>query len=87
MTAEAAERMRRMDQDLTRSQIQQSAEDRRLEQELILARQRLGAQQQYFDVLRDRGELRDVMNALGVTSWGMRYWGPAAGAERVPNAQ
>jgi len=87
MTAEAAERMRRIDQELTRSQIQQSAEDRRLEQELILARQRLGAQQQYFDLLQDRGELRDVMNGLGISPWGMRYWGPAVGAQHLPNAQ
>jgi len=87
MTVEAAERMRKMDQELARSQLQQSTEERRLEQELILARQRLGAQQQYFDVLRDRGELRDVMNGLGVTPWGMRYWGPAVGAQPVPNAQ
>jgi len=87
MTVEAAERMRKMDQELARSQLQQSTEERRLEQELILARQRLGAQQQYFDVLRDRGVLRDVMHGLGVTPWGMRYWGPAAGPQHLPNAQ
>lgn len=81
MSSEAAERMRKIDQELAQSQLRQSSEERRLEQELILARQRLGAQQQYFDVLRDRGELREVMNGLGVTPWGMRYWGPAVGAQ------
>jgi hypothetical protein len=85
VSAEAAERLRRIDQDLSLAAGKRAAEDERVRQQLTLERERIAQRQRFMDMLSS-GELpRDVSSALGYP-WAMRYWGPAQPMVPQPNA-
>ncbi len=85
VSAEAAERLRRIDQDLAVAAGKRAAEDQRQRDQLTLERERIAQRQRFMDMLRT-GELpRDVSSALGYP-WAMRYWGAAQPVAPQPNA-
>jgi hypothetical protein len=83
--ADAAERLKRIDQQLSLAQGKQAAEDERLRQQLSLERERIAQRQRALEMLRTGEIPRDVAGALGYP-WALRYWGPAAPASPQPNA-
>jgi hypothetical protein len=85
VTVDGAERLRRIDQELTLAAGKRAADDERARQELELERERLAQRQRVVNML-STGELpRDVSSALGYP-WTMRYWGPAQPLPPQPNA-
>lgn len=88
MPADAAERLRRIQEEGNMAQLRQSAEQERQEQQAALERQRIDLKQRYLDAIQNGGNLKDLSEALGYP-WtsGMRYWGPAVPAPPLPNAQ
>jgi hypothetical protein len=89
MPAEAAERLRRIDEETALASLRQSAEDERQEHQAVLERQRLDLRQRYLDALQQNGNLNNPSDAL-LYPWGwggMRYWGPASAAPPLPNVR
>lgn len=86
MSVDAAERMRRIDQDLMLAQGKHAADEERLRQQLALERDKLSQRQRALDMLSTGGFPSDLSRVLGYPWMGMRYWGPAAAAPPQPNA-
>jgi hypothetical protein len=85
VSVDAAERLKRIDQELSMAQMKRAADEERVRERLALERDKIAQQQRILDMLRS-GELpRDVMSAFGYP-WAMRYWGPAAPVTPQPNA-
>lgn len=86
MTVDAAERMRRIDQDLMLAQGKHAADEEKLRQQLSLEREKLSQRQRALDMLSTGSLPSDLTRALGYPWVGVRYWGPAAAATPQPNA-
>jgi len=85
VSAEAAERLRRVDQDLSLAAGKRAAEDQRAQDQLMLERERIAQRQRFIDMISSGQLPSDVSSALGYP-WAMRYWGPAQPIPPQPNA-
>lgn len=82
MTVEAAERLKKLDQELAVEQMKQAAADERLQEELSLEREKILQRQRLLNLI-EAGELPDIGTGVGLP-WAMRYWGPAVGTRQLP---
>jgi hypothetical protein len=78
VTVDAAERLRRMDQELALAASKQAAESDKLRTQLQMERDRISLRRLILSMI-SAGELPNFQNSVG-TPWGLRYWGPAAAA-------
>jgi hypothetical protein len=85
VTADAAERLRKIDQQMSLALSRQEAEDERLQAQLRVERERIAQRQQIIDRLTSGDLPRDFASALGYP-WAMRYWGAAQPLPPQPNA-
>ncbi|HVE38560.1 MAG TPA: hypothetical protein VNM14_01645 [Planctomycetota bacterium] len=87
VSAEAAERLKRIDQELMLAAGKRAAEDQRQRDQLTLERERIAQRQRFIDMVATGGLPTDISSALGYpVPWGMRYWGPAQPVVPQPNA-
>lgn len=78
VSAEAAERLKRLDQEIRLAQMKQDAESQRIRGELEVERSRVAQRGRMLDMM-ESGELPSA----SVTPWGgLRYWGPAVGGSQ-----
>ena len=75
VTADTAERLQRIDQEIRMASMKQDAESARVRGELEIERNRVAQRQRVLDLIQT-GQLPTPF----VAPWGVRYWGPAAGA-------
>jgi len=85
VAADAAERLRKIDQDLAFAQGKRAADQERLREQLGLERERIAQRSRFLNMLSSGEIPRDVAGALGYP-WALRYWGPAAPASPQPSA-
>lgn len=85
MSADAAARMRKIDQELALGRQREAGEQERRMEELQLERARLGAQERVTQWLQEQGQYQDMINIV-TRPGAMRYWGPANPAPPLPNA-
>jgi hypothetical protein len=83
VTLDAAEKLKKLDQDLALAQFKQAAEDDRLQKQLSMEREQVLLKQRLLNLI-EAGELPNFQGGVSLP-WGMRYWGPAVGA-RQPTA-
>ena len=86
VSVEAAERLRKLDDELLLAQMRQTDRDQRHEQELRVEREKIALRQRALDMLREQGALRDFMDTVGFP-WSWRYWGPAGASRSNPAAE
>lgn len=87
MPADAAERLRRSDQEVALAELRAANEQRRHEEEMARDRMRLGLQGRALDELIRSGSL-DSLTGFVPGPWGaFRFWGPAVGATPLPDAK
>jgi len=82
VSAETAEKLKRVDQELSLAQQKESAEAERAKGQLEIERNQIMLRQQIIDMI-EQGELPNVQFGPGAP-WGLRYWGPAVGARQLP---
>jgi hypothetical protein len=80
--AETAEKLKRLDHELTLAQQKESAEAERVKGQLEIERDQVMMRQQIIDMI-EQGELPNVQFGPGAP-WGLRYWGPAVGVRQMP---
>jgi hypothetical protein len=83
VTLDAAEKLKKLDQDLALAQLKQAAENDRLRDQLSIEREQVLLRQRVLNMI-EAGELPNLQSGIGLP-WGLRYWGPAVGA-RQPTA-
>lgn len=83
VTLDAAEKLKKLDQELALAQLKQAAEDDRLQKQLAIERDQVLLRQRLLNLI-EAGELPNIQSGMGLP-WGLRYWGPAVGA-RQPTA-
>jgi hypothetical protein len=74
VTAETAEKLRRLDEEIRLAQMKQDAEAQKVRQQLEIERNRVALRQRVLNMI-ESGELPSPLNAAA--PWGLRYWGPA----------
>jgi len=80
VSADTAERLKKLDQEIRLAQMKQDAESQRARDALEIERNRVAQRQRVLDLLQ-AGQLPTPL----VAPWGVRYWGPA-GAGAQPTA-
>jgi hypothetical protein len=88
VSADAAERLKRIDQDLALAAGKQAAEDERQREALTVEREKIAQRQRYVDMVSTGGlPWYNISSALGYPApWTMRYWGPAQPQPHQPSA-
>ena len=74
VSADTAERLRRLDDEIRLAQMKQDTEALKVRQQLEIERNRVALRQRVLDMI-ESGELPQPLNAAA--PWGLRYWGPA----------
>lgn len=82
MSAEAAERLRRFDQQVAETGRKDAEQVQRDRDQFAIELQRNSLRQQVLDMIR-AGDLPNLQSGVGLP-WGLRYWGPAIGASQPP---
>jgi hypothetical protein len=85
VSADAAARMKKMDQELMLASGQRAVEEERLRQQSSMERERIAARQWFLNQLSSGEVPSNFASALGYP-WAFRYWGPAAPVTPQPNA-
>ena len=87
MPADAAERLRRSEQEVALAKLREANEQSRQEEELARERSRLGLQGRALDELIRQGRLDNLPNSPAGPWGAFRYWGPAVGQTPLPDAK
>jgi hypothetical protein len=77
VNVETAERLRKIDEEVRVAQMKQDVEVERVKGELEIERQRANQRQEVLNMI-ESGQIPTP----GVAPWGVRYWGPAVGANQ-----
>ena len=81
VTAETAEKLKKLDQQLSVARQREDTEAQRVRGQLEVERDQVMMRQQVIDMIQ-QGELPNVQFGPGMP-WGLRYWGPAVGAGQM----
>ena len=75
VSMEAAERLKKIDEEIRLAQMKQDAESQRMREQLEIERNKVAVRQRMLNMI-ESGELPNPLYSTG-SPWGVRYWGPA----------